>query len=780
MKPLNLADLGQQTQDTWTILETNPSGNDGRLTEQKLSGIDNSGPDNHGLIIGHQSDENTSEIAQSSYHQKHYTESQTWETGTNKSSTHHKNTIWDEIKKEEIGQENEDTVESDLAQATDLDQQTQVTWGNINQNQNSYNPWHQETDKVQVDLTNSEQNHPNTFQDMPNPHPWMYNQVHHSSADTNQYFAHSFSSSSSGSHSHSYNSYISNGQTNSTGSTSGSSIMSLWDKLYNIEKQTIPSHQTDDTGKQSVGQDDTANVSNTQAQHNVFDSNIAENERIEGIANAFDSHVHHNVFNSHNSNTQPLRPNTASSASTTSNPTTEAIKEDEQKRPVDLGRGDIGADDSNEQIESQPDSKPHKTPEEIETLSLTRETNKTNKHVVAPENKNEDERDLSVLPIDQQNQSEHQNTEKHSMLQADASVATTTSATQINNYNMQHHENTHHSNEEQESRDMGSQFEDQGQQSLDQQTLIHQIEDSQENQNQNTEQQLVDFGQRENLGAEQFETQNINNNEAEDGQIEQFDQVSLSEWKPVESLNQHEHKHENGGPKNMNSEQQIHSVWTGIIEDQEVQTARQPTEDAQQHSEQTNIYGKPIEDLSQKEQSVWKLTKELQQGKPTEQFDKPREDFDQQVQTDLTEGLQQESQLTDTFSQPMDQNKEHASNYHNQPGKLTEELQQSQLTEQFDRPWEDFGQQVQMDLTEGLQQESQLTATFSQPIDQNKEHASNYHKQPEVVEELIVPKKVAAVDSPPEPEVTEKPGFWKSVGNKFKDAKHTVTSWFSS
>lgn len=720
--------MGQQTQDTWTILETNPRGNDGRQKEQ--SGLDNS-TDNHGLNIGHQSGENTFEITQSSNSKKHYTESHTLESGINSSSTHHINTIWDEIKKEEIGQENEDTVESDLVQTADLEQQTPVTWENINQNQNSYNPWHQETvDKVQVDLTNSEQNHHNTFQDMPNPHPWMYNQVHHSSANSNQYFAHNSSSSFSESHSRSLkehstninsNSFNFNGQTNSTGSTSGSSIMSLWNKLYDIEKQTIPSHQTYDKGNQSVVQESTANV---QAQHNVLDLHNTDNKQFEGFANAFDSHGLHHAFDSHN--IQPLRSNTASSASTTTKPTAEAINEDDKKLPHDIGRGDIGQDDSsNEQIETIPDYNFHKTPEEIEILSLTGDTDKANKHVPHMQENNfkENERDLSVLTLNQQNRSELQDTEKHSIWQTHVSVTTTTSTTQRNNYHdMQHNENTHHNNDEQESRNMDQmEIEDQGQQNLDQQTLVHQFGDSQENQYQNTDQQLVDFGQQsENSGSDQFVAHNIGESESfhlknKNHETEQFDQVSLSEWKPVESLNHHEHKLENGAQINKNSEEESHSGWTGII-DQMVQDANQPTEDLKQHSELTDTFGK-IDDISQHEQSVQKATEELQHSQLTEPFGQPREGLNEKVHTEPTEDLQQQSQLTDTFSQPMDQ---------------------------------------------------------------NNEHPSTNDKQPEVVEELIVPKKVAAVDSPPEAEITEKPGFWKSVGGKFKDAKHTVTSWFSS
>lgn len=97
---------------------------------------------------------------------------------------------------------------------------------------------------------------------------------------------------------------------------------------------------------------------------------------------------------------------------------------------------------------------------------------------------------------------------------------------------------------------------------------------------------------------------------------------------------------------------------------------------------------------------------------------------------------------------------------------------------------EDLSQQVQTawQPTENLQQQTQDTDAFTSQLDQNKEISPTYNKQPEVVEELIVPQKTTVVlDSPPEPEsITEKPGFWGKVGNKFTNAKDKVASWFSS
>lgn len=691
MKLLNLAELGQQTQDTWTTLETSPNG-------ASPDGPDSSRQDYHGMNIGYQSNANTFEIAQSLNDQKLNAESHTLETSANETSNHHVHSIWNEIKKEEIGQENESTDESDLAQTADLGQQSQVPWEITNQNENSFKPWHQETeDKVQVGLTNSE--HSNTFLDMPNPHPWMYNHAYHhheNSSNSNKYFADS-SSSSSFNRSHS-NNWLPENHTNmhSNGSAFGSSIMGLWDKLDKIEKQTIPSQGNDDEERQDVVQHGTANVFGTQVQQSVFNSHNTDIEQFNGTA----SNAQRTVFELH-ATIKPIQPIIATM--TTTKPLTELIKKDDN--PHDIGRGDIGTEDlSNEQ--SKPgNSKPYKTPEEIENLSVTKETDNTDKHVVEVNKNTEHEIDLSVMSLDQQKHSELQDKKEQSKSQSAAS-STITNTQNSNHHHIHHNENTHHTNEEMESHDM-EQLDNQGSQNLDQQTLV-QLVDNQDNQHKNIDQQFVDFGeQSETLGAEQmeqqFETTNIGQgesfhqenrkHEAEElgQQHEQFDQVSLSGWKPDDNFAQQEHKLENWGQENENLEQQSQTGWVENRDNQQVQSAWKPTEEFEQHSHLAEPIAKPMEDLSQQVQTAW------------------------------------------------------------QP-------------------------------TENLQQQTQDTDAFTSQLDQNKEISPTYNKQPEVVEELIVPQKTTVVlDSPPEPEsITEKPGFWGKVGNKFTNAKDKVASWFSS
>lgn len=135
-----------------------------------------------------------------------------------------------------------------------------------------------------------------------------------------------------------------------------------------------------------------------------------------------------------------------------------------------------------------------------------------------------------------------------------------------------------------------------------------------------------------------------------------------------------------------------------------------------------------------------------------------------------------------------------------------------QQSENFDQQsqWEKLGQEVQgpWNPSDNLMKETQQTQELidfekslrneeqSNTFDRQQHQASRYsnlegdqkqkdllitqESEPLEVENLETKVKIDADSKTPLEVQTEKPGFWKSIGNKFTNAKDSVSSWFSS
>ncbi|KAF9423564.1 hypothetical protein HW555_001119 [Spodoptera exigua] len=283
---------------------------------------------------------------------------------------------------------------------------------------------------------------------------------------------------------------------------------------------------------------------------------------------------------------------------------------------------------------------------------------------------------------------------------------------------------------------------------------------------QNTEQQnLQDFGQQQNV-QDFGEHQNM-----EQQNLEVFSQQADRQQQNVRNI---EHK------ENLD-QQNIHDFGQQNIHDFGQQTDSQE-QSSQNIWQQSDLQQQNVHDLEHKENfEQQNLHGFGQQTDSQEQSSHNiwQADLQQQNVHDLEnkENLKMDQQTLQDFVQQTDSQQQSLQNIWQQA-----DLQQQNV--------QDFGQQENLDIESINQngrrnnylqkQEQDITLpTHKQPLP--------YSPPPKELEEVVEVKKhnhdlqsissSSTVVVPVEPS-TEKPGFWKSIGNKFTNAKNKIASWF--
>ncbi|CAD0201780.1 unnamed protein product [Chrysodeixis includens] len=328
------------------------------------------------------------------------------------------------------------------------------------------------------------------------------------------------------------------------------------------------------------------------------------------------------------------------------------------------------------------------------------------------------------------------------------------------------------------------------QQNLDQQNL-HEFGQQQNLEQQNTqnfegrenlEQNLQDFNQHENLDQqnmhdfgqqENLEQQNLH----EFGQQENLEQQNLHEFGQQENLEQ-QNLHEFGQQENLD-QQNLHEF--GQQENLEQQNLHE-------FGQQENLEQQNLHEFGQQENLEQQITQNFQ----------GRENLEQNLQ-DFNQHENLDQQNMHDFGQQENLGQQNLHEF-----EQIENLEQQNVQDfgqQQNLP--DFGQQVQTEHHFGPQG---FDHTALQQFDKhlNSEHLDKLSVNPngnlqtntdlqhpvEVEEPAFVQKINKNTNTVPQPDPktevpppdtgAEKPGFWKSVGSKFSNAKSKIASWFSS
>ncbi|XP_041979974.1 GATA zinc finger domain-containing protein 14-like isoform X2 [Aricia agestis] len=468
--------------------------------------------------------------------------------------------------------------------------------------------------------------------------------------------------------------------------------------------------------------------------------------------------------------------------------------------PVDVGRGDIGAEDLTSESLSTEQNKDKGTPsstviinKETKYHNLDQSSQKAESH---DRTTTEDSLDLSVVGLENvpsetkynqnsYNKKPKDNTEIENTSQVSSKPSNVEKINQEANY-MQH-------NADQQFVDWmrqpnsGHESEDFGQQQNNDQQLENFTPP-------NTDQQLEDFGQQQNNNQqlEDFKTLNTDQQlddfgkqQNNDQQLEDYKHPSTDQ-KLEDFAQQQNNDQQLEDFKTLNTDQQLedfaHQQKNQQLEDFKKLNTDQQLEDfgQQQNSDQQLEDFKHFNTDQQLEDFIQQQTNDQQ----LEDFkklnaDQQLEDFGQQQNND--------QQLEDFKQQHTDQQLEDF-----KQSNTDQQLEDFGQQQTNDQQLDDFGQQVQDQQLETFGEVNKQHQGFDFEHTQHfTQEVPNNEKQQErkiYAEDRSLPKLQAHEEQnsrlhesviPPEPVVTtEKPGFWKSVGNKFTGAKDTVAGWF--
>ncbi|XP_073955161.1 uncharacterized protein [Choristoneura fumiferana] len=678
---------------------------------------------------------------------------------------------------------------------------------------------------------------------------------------------------------------------NTLQTSSHNPLQSLWDKIDNLEEQTILS--ANDRDKFSEG---FAGYDNSQHSYYAQGSTNHHESSSEQTSNSY----YHNQYETNYSGSQPtatfdgIRSTSDKSKNEKSNSEGSLEKPKDKVstnklQPTDIGRGDISAEEDSpsdvnipkKEDDSQTYSthiKPEKTPDEIEALSLSRGTENEK-----PKNKNQEDT-LSVLSIGQQQWLEDQrqqesndfhkfrgssttkkpNINENSRNNPELSTNSDDNSQDRTNSNFSDHknqqvyteskhtfENTEEINQQQQFKDFDQQIQNsdlQNSKKENRNSFGRELEDL--DQQQNTKQQLDDFGQK-NQDLELFGNHRANidqhktDQELEDfgQQSQDFNQQNLQQFEKLDHQSQHSgHKFEDFEQQTQDLNQQNLESF-GSLEHhrqkidqqnagQELEDFRQQTqnfnqqnlqqfenlEHQSQHSDQQlKDFRQQTQDVNQQNLQSFGHLEHHRQKIDQQNGGQEREDFGQQSQDLNQQNLQQFEKLDhqsqhsghkfeDFGQQTQDLNQQNLESFGNleHPKQKIDEQNTGQQLEDFGQQSKDLNQQS-LQQFENLDQQSQnleQEKTWEQigdlkPLSQIPMNVGKYNHQgrendpksntQEIQEPISTNKEISKSQSVPENEAemppqvtstTEKPGFWKSVGNKLSSAKDSVASWF--
>nr|XP_049703675.1 serine/threonine-protein kinase pakD isoform X3 [Helicoverpa armigera] len=316
------------------------------------------------------------------------------------------------------------------------------------------------------------------------------------------------------------------------------------------------------------------------------------------------------------------------------------------------------------------------------------------------------------------------------------------------------------------------------------------------------QQNLQDFGQHENLEQQNLQdfSQQVN---LDQQNLHDFGQQASLEQQNLQDFGQHENleqqnlqnfgQHENLEQQNQQDFSQQVNLDQQNLHDfgQQANLEQQNLQDFGQHE---NLEQQNLHDFGQHENSEQQNLQDFGQ----------HENLEQQSLQDFGQHENLEQQNVQDFGQQVNQEQQNLQDFgqqaHLEQHNLHHNLEQQNL--------QDFGQQAYLEQQnlESFSQHENLEHTHPELTNQNLEksthdlernskytgkyeHPATYFPPSGEVEDAIVKKQNndlqapnvqnPGTEIPPQMEsVTEKAGFWKSIGNKLSKAKTKIASWF--
>ncbi|XP_050679078.1 general transcriptional corepressor trfA-like [Leptidea sinapis] len=480
-------------------------------------------------------------------------------------------------------------------------------------------------------------------------------------------------------------------------------------------------------------------------------------------------------------------------------------------RPSDVGRGDIGPEQSVPNLDDEDEygkqntlnfyttststKKPHKTAQEIEALSLIKDINNDNKQVTGYTDKTYYEK----IPIDMKEQ-KHSTDSHNYKINDDFLVQSPKEfdyGQQLNDDkqsdqvfigdtgDLNHKPVLNYGSQLQTSLQPNENIEQSDVQQLEQ----HKLNPNEKYENNFKEylpstdeklesQSLLDFGQElqnswqpnENFGqsdVQQLETfdkilknkhdkttkeQTSVDENLESQSLLDFGQESQTSWQPNENFGQ--------------SDVQQLETFDKILNDKHEKTTKE-----EQTSVDENLESQSLLDFGQQSQTAWQPNENFEQNdvQQLETFDKILNDKHEKItkeeQTSVDENLESQSLLD--FGQQ--------SQTAWQPNENFEQGEFQQL--------ETFGNNLNNIYEKKTEDKKTSINTFDSQslLDFEKQSQTNDHYQKVIIPQKEIIQHIAENEYPTgidEQETTTKPSFWKSVGNKITTAKDKVASWF--
>ncbi|XP_063362433.1 hornerin-like isoform X2 [Cydia amplana] len=700
----NLEDLGQQTQQSWSNIEQQASQTQGHWhdmatyshqSEQTFGNLDNFG-----------------QQTQSKWDNLEGLGPQTQKTEDLGQKTHNN---WDDLdqSRQQVQTQwnNINSINKTRHTDTNTEQQTQTHFGSVNE----VKPNREHAGNT-LNTSNKENPVANNPADL---EFWglTNNQKHENNHNYNQ---HSYNNHNSYSNSQDHG--VSRGQhanNNNAQTFHNNPLQSIWNKLDNMEQQSEHSNENQE------------NTEYQNSQHSYGQENTSQHESNWGSIN---SSYHWNQQQTQSSGYQPSiifnstidKPKNDHLPKEVAPEKPKDVDDDEtpeEPEPVEVGRGDIGAEGDSKTTPKTVQNyhtyttqlKPEKSSEKIEALSLSRGTDQYTT----------ESNTLSVLSISQQKWLEEQRQrateELHEISGSKSSTTTSTTTPHSVKHTTPHGNGAQHFfgqpeeiQEHDKSDNIQKNYDD-----LQQQNTMQQNQDFHQQNQQHHVQQSQSIGHH-NQNIDQH-TQNFDQQNTEQ-QFEDFGQHT-------QDLNQQNlQEFTNLGQQSQNFDQ----LNTGDF--------RQQTQDlSQQNLQQFHHLGQETQKLDQQNT-----------GQQSEDFGQQTQDLNQQNLQDFA-NLGQHSQNSDQLT-----------------------------TGDFGQQNQDLNQQNLQQFS-NLEQHSQTSYTH-----EAREFVSHSHTQV-AQEQQITPVGDRGSQTNPKQDVeivppsvitTEKPGFWKSVGSKFTSAKDSVASWF--
>lgn len=657
-KPEKLEDLGQQSQNVWELEDLGQQVQQVSEDSQLNQIRQNISQENESNTFGEQENQSNYDVLHG-FNQ--YSQNTEKESKIDSQTNNNHYNIWEHIDSlqkypnfessqipSEIGKENFRNVEqqnnkvNQISQTTNenLGQQIQSSYGNLEilnkykRNSTSYETkpiWEQSEDDTQQtsQSINAEEFGIHTKPDSFSNNPWGF--------AYNRHLTNNLSDQTQSDHSNNYwnmKEYKENSANNNFyfnhNAIGGSSLHSLWDKINNLDQESSFSTNRDRSDNDNFFSNGNTNSqtfhqSTSQQTSYQFEnsSSFSENTHYEGqyvghpwIANA----PAYNPWQSHVP-TENMTPSTTVQVTSSTVKPKEENSYNSNSRPMDIGRGDIGPEESilvtpttekaNSVVQTKPGSaissfhnynKQFKTPGEIEALSLTSETNTQNHETTVDKNNQQIDKTLSVLsnayvPSWRDIQEEHgpkhySNIDFPSMLLSSSSPKSN-SASHI----------THTIDEQRQSDQIHSysKFE-RVESNINKYGVTHYpVLDSYNNRDTNK------YDLQDNINAEENTDQKFENlDQFKQQRSENLDQQSQSNW--GQNL-------DNFGEYNHNLDQQIQTNGEQHLQD----FGQQQRVNLEEQSERAIVH--EVQDFGQQEQTVWNPNENLQQQAETQKFE---------------------------------------------------------------------------------------------------------------------------------------------------------------